>query len=117
MTNSIPDVRTVYAGKRILLTGATGFVAKVVLEKLVRANPDIGRIVLLVRAGEHGDARARFVREIAASSVFDRLRAERPAWLERFFNERVECVTGEITASCFGLPPERFAVLAIPLTL
>ena len=112
MTISIPDVRTVYAGKRILLTGATGFVAKVVLEKLVRANPDIGRIVLLVRAGEHGDARARFVREIAASSVFDRLRAERPDWLERFFTERVECVTGEITASCFGLPPERFALLA-----
>ena len=112
MTNSIPDVRTVYTGKRILLTGATGFVAKVVLEKLVRANPDIGRIVLLVRAGEHGDARARFVREVAASSVFDRLRAERPDWLERFFTERVECVTGEITASCFGLPPERLAALA-----
>jgi nucleoside-diphosphate-sugar epimerase len=105
-------VRTVYAGKRILLTGATGFVAKVVLEKLIRTMPDIGRIVLLVRAGEHGDARARFVREIATSSVFEHLRTLRPAWLERFFDERVECVTGEITASCFGLPPERFAALA-----
>ena len=111
MTNSIPDVRTVYAGKRILLTGATGFVAKAVLEKLIRTMPDIGRIVLLVRAGEHGDARARFVREIAASSVFEHLRAERPSWLERFCAERVECVTGEITASCFGLTPERFALL------
>ena len=115
MTASIidaPDVRGAYAGKRILLTGATGFVAKVLLEKLIRTVPDLGRIVLLVRAGEHGDARARFVREIAASSVFDRLRAVRPAWLERFLVERVECVTGEITEPAFGLPPDRFAALA-----
>ena len=47
---AVPDVRIAYAGKRILLTGATGFVAKVVLEKLVRTIPDLGRIVLLVRA-------------------------------------------------------------------
>ena len=50
--------------------------------------------------------------EIAASSVFEHLRAARPSWLERFCAERVECVTGEITASCFGLTPERFAALA-----
>jgi nucleoside-diphosphate-sugar epimerase len=111
-TIDAPDVRIAYAGRRILLTGATGFVAKVLLEKLIRTVPDLGRIVLLVRAGEHGDARARFEREIAASSVFDHLRAVRPAWLERFLAERVECVTGEITAPGFGLPPDRFAALA-----
>lgn len=109
---AVPDARDAFAGKRILLTGATGFVAKVVLEKLVRTVPDLGRILLLVRPGEHGDARARFEREIVASSVFDHLRAVRPAWLERFFAERVECVTGEITAPAFGLPAERFAALA-----
>ena len=109
---AIPDVRTAFAGKRILLTGATGFVAKVLLEKLVRTVPDLDRIVLLIRAGEHGDARARFVREIAASSVFDHLRATRPVWLERFLAERIECVTGEITAPCFGMAPQRFSALA-----
>jgi nucleoside-diphosphate-sugar epimerase len=109
---AVPDVRIAFAGKRILLTGATGFVAKVLLEKLIRTVPDLGRIVLLIRAGEHGDARARFEREIAASSVFDHLRGVRPARLERFLAERVECVTGEITEPGFGLPPERFAALA-----
>jgi len=108
----IPDVRVAFAGKRILLTGATGFVAKVLLEKLVRTVPDVERIVLLIRAGDGGDAHARFAREIAASSVFDHLRATRPAWLERFFAERIECVTGEVTEVCFGLAPQRFAQLA-----
>jgi len=105
--DALPDVRDAFAGKRILLTGATGFVAKVLLEKLIRTVPDIGRIVLLIRAGGSGDARARFEREVAASSVFDHLRAVRPAWLERFLAERVECVTGEITAPDFGLAPAR----------
>lgn len=109
---AVPDVRFAFAGKRILLTGATGFVAKVLLEKLIRTVPDLGRVVLLIRAGEHGDARARLEREIAASSVFDHLRAVRPVWLERFLAERVECVTGEITEPGFGLLPERFAALA-----
>jgi fatty acyl-CoA reductase len=108
----LPDVRDAFAGKRILLTGATGFVAKVLLEKLIRTVPDLGRIVLLIRAGGNGDARARFEREVAASSVFDHLRAVRPAWLERCLAERVECVTGEITAPGFGLAPARFAELA-----
>ncbi len=110
--DALPDVRAAFAGKRILLTGATGFVAKVLLEKLIRTVPDVGRIVLLIRAGTHGDARTRFEREVAASSVFDHLRAVRPAWLERFLAERVECVTGEITEGDFGLAPARFAELA-----
>lgn len=110
--DGLPDVRDAFAGKRILLTGATGFVAKVLLEKLIRTVPDIGRIVLLIRAGGNGDARARFEREIAASSVFDHLRAVRPAWLERFLAERVDCVTGEITEPGFGLEPARVAELA-----
>ncbi|KQY15904.1 dehydrogenase [Massilia sp. Root133] len=110
--DGLPDVRDAFAGKRILLTGATGFVAKVLLEKLIRTVPDVGRIVLLIRAGSHGDARARFEREVAASSVFDHLRAVRPAWLERFLAERVDCVTGEITAPGFGFAPARCAELA-----
>jgi alcohol-forming fatty acyl-CoA reductase len=108
----VPDIRAAFAGKRILLTGATGFVAKVLLEKLIRTVPDLGRVVLLIRPGEQGDARARFEREIAASSVFDHLRAVRPAWLERVLAERVDCVTGEITAPGFGLPAARFEALA-----
>jgi nucleoside-diphosphate-sugar epimerase len=75
------NVQAALSGKRILITGSTGFLAKVVLEKLIRSVPDIGRIVLLIRAGRNGaDARSRFERDIATSSIFDRLRAERPAF-------------------------------------
>jgi len=100
------------SGKRILLTGATGFLAKVVLEKLVRGVPGIEGVILLIRGGKDGDARERFRRQVATSSIFDTLRAERGPWLERFFEEQVECVTGEVTEPHLGLGPDAFHALA-----
>ncbi|MQA18201.1 fatty acyl-CoA reductase [Rugamonas rivuli] len=109
------NVHAALSGKRVLITGSTGFLAKVVLEKLIRSVPDIGRIVLVIRGGRgktNGDARTRFERDIATSSVFDRLRAEKPAFLAEFFAERIECITGEVTEPCFGLPLAGFNTLA-----
>jgi fatty acyl-CoA reductase len=101
------------SGKRILLTGATGFLAKVVLEKLIRTVPGLKGVILLIRGGRDGDARERFRREVAGSSIFDTLRAERGPWLDRFFDEQVECVTGDVTEPHFGLGAERFLELAV----
>jgi nucleoside-diphosphate-sugar epimerase len=116
MTTPELSVPAALAGKRVLLTGATGFLAKVVLEKLIRTVPDLKGVILLIRGGEQSGeksgARERFLRQVAGSSIFDALRAERGAWLERFFAEQVECVTGEVTETHFGLGPERFLALA-----
>ncbi len=107
------SVQTALSGKRILLTGTTGFLAKVVLEKIIRAVPDVAGIVLVIRGNrKHATARERFEREIASSSIFDILRAEQPARLQRFFNEKIECVTGEVTEPSFGLPANKFIELA-----
>jgi len=43
---SIPEF---YAGQSILLTGATGFVGKVFIEKVLRCCPDVSEIYLLMR--------------------------------------------------------------------
>jgi alcohol-forming fatty acyl-CoA reductase len=110
---SHPSVQAVLSGKRILLTGTTGFLAKVVLEKLIRSVPDIGRLILLIRPGRNGEtARQRFEREIAASSIFDRLRAEQPRYLAEFFADRIECLSGEAAEPGLGLPAYKFIELA-----
>ncbi|CAN0604575.1 unnamed protein product, partial [Ectocarpus sp. 12 AP-2014] len=100
-------------GKHVLVTGTTGFLGKVVLEKLIRAVPDIGGIHLLIRGNKrHPNARDRFVHEIATSSVFEHLRKEDNDAFETFLEERVHCITGEVTQPRFGLPAERFTSLA-----
>lgn len=100
-------------GKHVLVTGTTGFLGKVVLEKLMRAVPGIGGIHLLIRGNKrHPDARSRFLDEIATSSVFDRLREESPEAFEAFLEERLHCVTGEVTQPGFGLEPKAVQELA-----
>jgi fatty acyl-CoA reductase len=107
------NARAELSGKRILITGTTGFLAKVILEKLIRTVPDVAQLILLIRADQTGSsARARFEREIASSSVFDKMRAEQPAFLEQFFANKIECITGEVTEVGFGLPLPFFAELS-----
>lgn len=45
-TKSIPAF---YAGQSIFLTGATGFLGKVFIEKILRSCPDVRHIFLLMR--------------------------------------------------------------------
>ena len=112
-TNQQINLQAALSGKRVLITGCTGFLAKVVLEKLIRSVPSVSKLVLLVRADRSGnDARKRFEREIATSSIFDKLRAEQPNFLTRFFAEKIECVTGEVSEPRFGLSAEGFQDLA-----
>lgn len=47
--HSFPTVAEFYRGRDIFLTGGTGFIGKVFIEKMLRCCPDIGDIYLLVR--------------------------------------------------------------------
>lgn len=100
-------------GKHVLITGTTGFLGKVILEKLIRAVPDIGGIHLLIRGNKrYPVARERFTNEIATSSVFERLRHDDNEAFENFIDGRIHCITGEVTEPRFGLTPDRFKALA-----
>ncbi|WP_166269032.1 fatty acyl-CoA reductase [Marinobacter caseinilyticus] len=100
-------------GKQVLITGTTGFLGKVVLEKLIRTVPDIGGIHLLIRGNaRHPHARERFLNEIACSSVFERLKLEDGDRFEQFLDTKVHCVTGEVTEPLFGMGREQFDGLA-----
>jgi nucleoside-diphosphate-sugar epimerase len=100
-------------GKHVLLTGTTGFLGKVILEKLLRSVPDIGGIHLLIRGNRrHPDAEQRFLHEIASSSVFDRLRQDDNEAFDALVERKVQCVTGEVTEPDFGMEREAFEILA-----
>ena len=62
---------------RVLLTGSTGFVGKVVLEELLRRRDELGveRIYLLIRPRKHKSPRERFEQDVATSPCFSRLKA------------------------------------------
>lgn len=45
-----PEIREFFAGKSVLVTGATGFLGKALVEKMFRCCPDVNRLYLLVRS-------------------------------------------------------------------
>ncbi|NXO00099.1 FACR1 reductase, partial [Rhinopomastus cyanomelas] len=85
---SIPEY---YEGKNILLTGATGFMGKVLLEKLLRSCRKVKAVYVLVRhkAGQKPEAR---IDEITNCKLFDRLREEQPD-----FKSKIMVVMSDLT--------------------
>ena len=62
------------AGKRIAITGATGFLGTALVERLLRAVPDC-ELVLIVRPGRRGAA-ARVRRDVLRNDAFNRIRRQ-----------------------------------------
>jgi thioester reductase-like protein len=66
-------VKEFYNGKTIFITGCTGFLGKVILEKLLRSLSDINRIFVMVRPKRRVDPMDRIKQEILTSYCFKKL--------------------------------------------
>ena len=90
-------------GKRILITGTTGFLGTAILERLLRAVPGC-EVVLLVRPGRRTTAAQRVAREVLRNDAFDRLRAELGAeGYKAMTDRRVGVVGGDVGTDGLGL--------------
>ena len=92
----MPPLEQVLKGRRILLTGATGFLGKVFLAILLRWHPEIERMYLLIR-GDRRSSVGRFRREILDSPVFAPLREHLGDKFDRYIEEKIVVVPGDIT--------------------
>ena len=94
--SSMPALEQVFKGRRILLTGATGFLGKVFLAILLRWHPEIERVYLLIR-GDRRSSVGRFRRELLDSPVFAPLREHLGDKFDRYIEEKIVVVPGDIT--------------------
>ncbi|MDY7099748.1 MAG: HAD-IB family hydrolase [Actinomycetota bacterium] len=101
------------AGKRILVTGSTGFLGTAVVERLLRCVPGC-ELVLLVRPGKRSTVERRAQREIFRNDAFDRLREELGgrAEFEAMVAERVHVVAGDVGRDGLGLDDAGRAAVA-----
>lgn len=67
------DLQNFYADSTIFITGATGFLGKILLEKLLRTCSDLKKIYILIRPKKDKDARKRFedIFEAAVSTILN----------------------------------------------
>ncbi len=97
------DVERALAGRRILFTGATGFVGKVALSLLLHRYPAVGEVLVLVRAGSGGSPEERFLAKVARARPFDPIRQARGQGFEAFLREKCRPVAGDVSEPLFGL--------------
>ena len=102
------------AGKRIAITGSTGFLGTALVERILHAVPD-SELVLIVRPGRKG-AEQRVSRDILRNDAFDRLRASLAEAGGETFEEmtarRVQAVAGDVGKDGLGLDDAGLAILA-----
>ncbi|XP_014270336.1 putative fatty acyl-CoA reductase CG5065 [Halyomorpha halys] len=97
----VPTIPDFYSQQHIFVTGATGFMGKVLIEKLLRSCSDLEIIYVLVRNRKDKSAQERW-QEATEAQVFDRLKRERPGILEK----KVEVLYGDVKQKKLGLSTE-----------
>lgn len=97
-------IKEFYNDKVLLITGTTGFLGKVLLEKFFRSANGFKRIYLLVRPKSGTSIMDRVKREILQSQCFDNVR-KMPNFDQIVLNKIIP-IEGDITKDNLALKPE-----------
>tara|TARA_B100000959_G_scaffold252390_1_gene282451 strand:+ start:1418 stop:3736 length:2319 start_codon:yes stop_codon:yes gene_type:complete len=99
------------SGKRIAITGATGFLGTALVERLLSSIPDC-ELVLLVRPGRRG-AEKRAERDILRNDAFDNLREKLGNdGFKELCEKRVTAISGDVGVDGLGLDEDGLIQLA-----
>ncbi|KAK1367388.1 Fatty acyl-CoA reductase [Heracleum sosnowskyi] len=92
-----------FSGKKLLITGATGFLAKVLVEKILRTMPEVGKIFLLIKAKNEEAATERLLNEIINTELFKCLREKHGMFFEKFILSKLVPVVGNMCETDLGI--------------
>lgn len=91
------SIKEYFDNSHIFITGSTGFLGKVLIEKLLRTCDGISKIYILMRA-KRGLTTAQRFEEFKKHKVFEKVREKFPEILEKLV-----CITGDINEHQIGL--------------
>ncbi|KAG6682358.1 hypothetical protein I3842_13G136600 [Carya illinoinensis] len=89
--------------KAILVTGATGFLAKIFVEKILRVQPNVKKLYLLLRAADDKSATQRLHDEMIRKDLFRVLREKWGTKMDSLISEKVVVVPGDLSLEDLGL--------------
>ncbi|KAJ0182885.1 hypothetical protein K1T71_000861 [Dendrolimus kikuchii] len=91
------QIQTFFAGTTVLLTGGTGFLGKLIVEKLLRCCPELKKLYLLARPKKNKDI-AKRLQEQFDDVLYEKLRKERPDFIKK-----ISIVEGDVGQLNLGM--------------
>lgn len=110
------NIREFYKGKTILLTGTTGFVGKVILEKILR-ELEIKRIYVMMRPKKTVPIGERLTKEILSSEIFSFVQKLKPQLSLDELKCKIKPIAGDLIIDKLGLSSEDRAELVRELDI
>nr|XP_033204496.1 putative fatty acyl-CoA reductase CG5065 [Bombus vancouverensis nearcticus] len=98
--NKTNSLEKFYASNGIFVTGATGFLGKALLEKLIRMCPHIATIFILIRPKINETIEQRF-KKLIDDPIYDDIKAKHPSVLSKVYP-----VKGDVSLPDLGLSRE-----------
>lgn len=93
----LTPIQKFYAGANVLITGGTGFLGKLLIEKLLRSCPELSTIYVLVRSKKGKEVHER-VEELFEDAVFEPLAEQFPK-----FRHKVVGIAGDCSSKGLAL--------------
>ncbi|KAJ8749883.1 hypothetical protein K2173_013798 [Erythroxylum novogranatense] len=94
--------------KSVLVTGATGFLAKIFVEKILRVQPKVKKIYLLLRAADANTAHERLQNEIIGKDLFRVLKEKYGTNLNSIIKDKIVPLAGDVCLPDLGLKDSNF---------
>lgn len=98
-------IRQFYRGRSIFITGATGFIGKVLVEKIARCCPEIERMYLLLRPKRGMNPQER-LEKLLKADLFRIVREQNPS-----YHEKITVVYGDIENPNLGVGDHDLEIL------
>uniref|UniRef100_A0A182ITL8 Fatty acyl-CoA reductase n=1 Tax=Anopheles atroparvus TaxID=41427 RepID=A0A182ITL8_ANOAO len=99
------SIPAAFADADVFLTGGSGFMGKVLIEKLLRSCPQIGRVFVLMR-GKRGKTLEERLKTITDGVLFDVLKNENPTALGKICP-----IEGDCTQLKLGMSPDSIELM------
>ncbi|EZA62096.1 hypothetical protein DMN91_007880 [Ooceraea biroi] len=98
--NCEAEIPQFFTGCNVLITGGSGFLGMLLIDKLLRCCPDIAKMYVLLRAKKNKSPEQRFT-ENFDNVIFDRMKKEQPNFLTKLI-----MIEADLSRSDLGLSPE-----------
>ncbi|XP_017780622.1 PREDICTED: fatty acyl-CoA reductase 1-like [Nicrophorus vespilloides] len=103
--DKIVTIPEFYRGKNVFVTGGSGFIGKVLIEKLLRSCPDIGNIYILLRTKKNVSPKTRIL-TLTNTILFDSVKVLHPENIDK-----LKYVEGDIRSINLGISQDDLEML------